>query len=214
MYVGRIISILGRKTSQLDPNTGLNKKIFVEKSVLGGKGLFAKNNIYKGEIIHTVISEYPKVYIKNLAKWPIDKREMFLHFAFQGGNDFYYGDPNLFLADDSFFMNHSCDPNCWFKNENTLIANRRIKKGEELTIDYATFMTPAGLERPFICHCDGQNCRKIIKNTDCLIEEVSSRYKNHVMPHVTTYLKENKQSDTIDRWTQKKNKLSSRTKVS
>lgn len=49
--------------------------------------------------------------------------------------------PNIGLnaLDISFYMNHSANPNIAYDVNDDFIATRRIKKGEELTIDYSTF---------------------------------------------------------------------------
>jgi SET domain-containing protein len=49
------------------------------------------------------------------------------------------------------FINHACKPNCWFEVVDTTIwirASRAIRKGEELTYDYATVG-----ERTIPCRC-------------------------------------------------------------
>ena len=40
-------------------------------------------------------------------------------------------------------MNHSCDPTCWFTDEDpeVMVACRDIQEGEEITYDYATSET-------------------------------------------------------------------------
>lgn len=42
-------------------------------------------------------------------------------------------------ADETYFTNHSCDPNVWMMNAVTLGTRRCIPTGEELTVDYALF---------------------------------------------------------------------------
>jgi D-alanine-D-alanine ligase len=53
---------------------------------------------------------------------------------------------------------HSCQPNAWFQGLNT-VARRPIRRGEPITIDYATLY--ADVEGPAIsCPCDaGSDCR-------------------------------------------------------
>jgi hypothetical protein len=43
-------------------------------------------------------------------------------------------DPNLWDP-----INHSCDPNTWLDGGLNTVARRAVKRGDELTIDYATF---------------------------------------------------------------------------
>lgn len=39
--------------------------------------------------------------------------------------------------DESYFINHSCDPNLWMVDAFTLVARHNIQSGSELTADYA-----------------------------------------------------------------------------
>lgn len=59
------------------------------------------------------------------------------------------------------FLNHCCNPNCYFKGR-TLVAKRGVGVGEELTIDYLELETPGHMKRPFKCKCKCDNCRKTI----------------------------------------------------
>jgi SET domain len=56
-------------------------------------------------------------------------------------------------------QNHSCDPNTSYDGLN-VIATRLINKGEELTLDYASFMDEH--MEPFHCQCSSANCRGLI----------------------------------------------------
>lgn len=53
------------------------------------------------------------------------------------------------------YLNHSCDPNAFFESRN-LIALKRIKPGEEITINYKN--TEGKLAYPFQCYCRSPNC--------------------------------------------------------
>ncbi|HNI54647.1 MAG TPA: hypothetical protein PK511_09015, partial [Chitinophagales bacterium] len=44
-----------------------------------------------------------------------------------------------------------------------VVALRNISCGEELTLDYATFLDEH--MEPFECHCGSKNCRGLIKGT-------------------------------------------------
>ena len=59
-------------------------------------------------------------------------------------------------------QNHHCDANCTYKGLN-LYVNRNIKKGEELSLDYGSFLDET--MEPFNCHCGAPNCRGLIKGT-------------------------------------------------
>ena len=59
-------------------------------------------------------------------------------------------------------INHSCSPSTIFAAPHSLnmIASRDIKKGEELTMDYAAFCDET--MKPFECNCGAPECRKSI----------------------------------------------------
>lgn len=57
------------------------------------------------------------------------------------------------------FLNHSCDPNCYFKDR-TLVAKREIHAGKELTINYLD--TEDHLSRSFKCNCRFASCTRKI----------------------------------------------------
>ena len=73
------------------------------------------------------------------------------------------------MVDQTRWINHSCDPNCdvdmgvdqdgqpWAR----IVALRHIRKGEEITYDYAF---PAHLAEP--CRCGSANCRGAIVDED------------------------------------------------
>ncbi len=77
-------------------------------------------------------------------------------------------------------INHSCDPNAWLEGMD-LVARRKIKAGEEITIDYATFYNERMDDFP--CHCGTRRCRKMIRGTDYL-EDFVERYGEHVSDYV------------------------------
>lgn len=71
------------------------------------------------------------------------------------------------------FLNHNCDPNCelvlWKRRKGSckkiprlwIVATRRIRKGEELTIDYSW---PAVGAVP--CLCGSERCRGWVANVE------------------------------------------------
>jgi uncharacterized protein len=73
------------------------------------------------------------------------------------------------MVDQTRWINHSCEPNCdvdvgvdqdghpWAR----IVAQRSIRKGEEITYDYAF---PAHLAEP--CRCGSSNCRGAIVDED------------------------------------------------
>lgn len=159
----------------------LHASLRIGKSLIHDKGIFATQDIKAKEVIHKMQkNEFPKVRISELKKWPEKKINDFVHYAFQGGKTFYYG----MNHDNSFFMNHSCNPNCWYDGGDKIVARFDISKGEELTIDYAMLMSPSGLEKPFKCLCGQNDCRGEISKFDCLSKILRKKYKGHFLPFI------------------------------
>ncbi len=161
---------------------------FVKKSSIHAKGIFSAGPIKRGKIIYEVEKdELEKISIQELKKWPRTKQELFLRFSFQGGSNFYYVGIADYETqkpiDESFYMNHSCDPNCWHVGEK-IAARKNICKNEELTIDYGTIMSPKGLEDDFKCECQSTNCRGFITKKDCLNPDIITKYRNHFAPFI------------------------------
>ena len=80
-------------------------------------------------------------------------------------------DDNLFCVeeegeDPTYYMNHSCEPNVWMKDEVTLIARKGIDPGDELTTDYALFEAWEDFVSSWDCACGSQFCRKRITGKD------------------------------------------------
>jgi D-alanine-D-alanine ligase len=104
----------------------------------------------------------------------------------------WFGRNAVPLADDVFILGgeragdfkpigHSCDPNAWLVGLD-LAARRRIAKGEEITVDCATFCGE-GLA-PFECRCGARLCRGVIRGSDHLLPLVAERYGDHVSAFV------------------------------
>lgn len=100
-------------------------------------------------------------------------------------------DDNLFFAatnkrelEDACFINHSCNPNCGIKDKLKVVAMRKIKKGEEITFDYAMSETS---DYKMKCNCKQKNCREIITGEDWKLEKLQKNTKDISQ---TTYRKE------------------------
>lgn len=78
-------------------------------------------------------------------------------------------------------IDHACDPNAWLEGLD-LVARRPIRRGERVTVDYATFCGPA--MEPFACRCGADGCRGVVRGTDHLEAFVAERYGEHVSDYV------------------------------
>ncbi len=135
-------------------------------------GLFATQRIEKGQIVFThdewVEDErlgWVVVTLEDLNRFNEKDRMTFLKYCY----DIDFGkmigtlDPER-IQHLSNYINHSCDPNVQFDMNDNLIARRDIGPGEELYVDYGTFIVNA--DQDFICGCGAERCRRHITKDD------------------------------------------------
>jgi D-alanine-D-alanine ligase-like ATP-grasp enzyme len=133
----------------------LRKKYTVKHNAASGFHIVASQDIRAQETIynleftpHTLISK------AGMLKYP-RLESTFKRYCYPLTKDVYVAwdrDPHEWKP-----INHSCDPNS--REENlTLIATRDIKKGEQITIDYSTFVESRFAET-FECRCGAKKCR-------------------------------------------------------
>ena len=91
--------------------------------------------------------------------------------------------------DDGYFINHSCEPNVWMADAYTLIAKQKIKKGEEITVDYAIWEANEKYVSKWKCKCGSSLCRGRVTGKDWQNKELQRRYKNHFSPLLNKYIK-------------------------
>jgi len=137
-----------------------NKKAYVMKgNSIAGFGIYANRTIAKGEIIFKGEERLQRLVTKRHVdkNWGEDEKEMFRRYAYPVSNEVYI----LWDEDPSGWapQNHSCDANTIYDGL-TLYALRPIEKGEELTLDYATFLDKS--MEPFHCNCGSPACRGLI----------------------------------------------------
>lgn len=142
-------------------------KTYVGNTSNIGKGLFAKKNIKKDEVIFIVKGK--------IKKGPYSR-------------DFFKTGPNWLAMDKKIwispsdncpwrYVNHSCRPNAGLKGKVTVVAMKNIKRTEQITIDYSiTEDDPFWKMR---CKCGQKNCRKIIKCYRFLPARLKNKYKKY-----------------------------------
>ena len=139
------------------------KKYTMRGNAIEGFGVYANQNISANEIIfqgeempHRIVT---RQYVEQ--NWDEKGKEAFRKYAYPLSKEVF------FLWDHNPVnwapQNHSCDPNTSYEGLNVR-ALRDITKGEELTLDYATYCDE-GME-PFECHCGSANCRGWVEGTE------------------------------------------------
>jgi SET domain-containing protein len=160
----------------------IHKYIGVLETDGKGKGLFVNAPILKGETV------WSKEGLKSnhFSKKELETLDsLYARLAYWDG-DYYTIDEN----DEGNYMNHSCDPNLWWKND-TLVALRDIMTGEEVTYDYATTdIYGINGKGEMVCLCGSVNCRKIVKPNDLLQKSLQLKYSGHWPSYINTWLKD------------------------
>jgi SET domain-containing protein len=113
-------------------------KTRIDKSTISGIGLFADQDILKGDIVWKMTS------ISVLKITPVEYKSLStVEQTFIKEKDYYWIDKDnnyMIPIDDSRFINHSGNPNIIDSDDNTCVSSKNIKQGEELTIDYKTLV--------------------------------------------------------------------------
>lgn len=145
----------------------------VEKHVIDGKGLATTGFIKAGEVVSKLEPGQPTVPIDEALAMSQDEQDDLLHFCYQCDED------NLVCEDgDEKYMNHSCDPNTWWLDDETMIARRDILPGEEITYDYST--TEITIPFTMACRCGSANCRGTISHLDYQLPAWQAQYGQHL----------------------------------
>ena len=154
---------MARRTLMILP---LDQPFVVRKSRIAGRGAFATRTIEKGERVVEYLGE-------RLTHAQADAR--YDDHAADAHHTFLFNVHRSLVIDasvdgnDARFINHSCDPNCESEIERGRVfidAIRRIRKGEELSYDYAygrdgteTLEEESTL---YGCRCGSKKCRSTI----------------------------------------------------
>ena len=150
-----------------------------------GVGVFAVNDIKKGEKVADGIQ---KDDFKKIIPW-----EYFTNFDTEIQEKikgFCVGTPDGFVPpydldfnklSIEWYFNHSCNGNLGFDLNGDFIAINDIKKGEELSYDYA--LIESNPDFKMICKCRREGCRKLITGNDWkkVIEDENKKKYMHPM---------------------------------
>jgi len=145
----------------------ISKKLEIKSTKKYGNGIFAIEEIKKGEVIHVLSGE--KMNPDEFAKRVNSKKE-YIDDPFQIGKRTY-----IDLDEFSRNINHSCDPNGGIRKMSELFALRDIKNGEEITYDYSATIAPTRWSMK--CKCGSKNCRKILGDVLSIPKKQLKKYK-------------------------------------
>lgn len=146
------------------------RKYRIGKSAIGGKGIFLTKDVKKNE---TIFVFRGKEVCYTGGEW------------WRGPNWLQVGYAKWISPDPEStgnYLNHSCDLTAGICGKNKIVAIRPLKKGEEVTIDYALSETyPLWHMR---CHCRSANCRRIVKP----YQDLSDQRKRKFVPYTSKYI--------------------------
>lgn len=136
------------------------KPFALKGNAIAGYGIYATRRIMAGEIIFKGEEAPQRIVTREFVQknWSESAREAFRRYAYPVSNRVFIlwdNDPSEWAP-----QNHSCQPNTAYTGLNVYALNT-IEPGEELTLDYATFLNDE--MEPFVCNCGAPECRKLIK---------------------------------------------------
>ena len=135
------------------------KKYRIKGNAIAGYGIYATQDIGINELIFKGEEMPQRIVTRNYVaqNWEEKEKENFRRYAYPISKEVFL------LWDDNPSgwapQNHSCNANTAYQGLNVL-ATKNIDKGEELTLDYASFLDE-NME-PFDCQCGAVNCRGLI----------------------------------------------------
>lgn len=135
------------------------KKYHMKGNSIAGFGIYATGDIAANEVIFSGEEKNHRIVTRRYVEenWSVKEKETFAKYAYPLSKEVYL------LWDDNpgswAPQNHSCNANTGYSGLN-VIAIRPIKKGEELTLNYASFLDET--MEPFHCRCGAPNCSGLI----------------------------------------------------
>ena len=148
--------------------TYFSPKVEKRASPIDGRGLFAKGDIKKGEIVvvkggYVLTKDQRDEIGKELGPSEIQITE-----------DLFIGPANDGEREGGMMhLNHSCEPNLGLQGQIVYVALRDIGTDEELTFDYAMSDDEPGQMQ---CRCGAATCRGTITGTDWKRPEIQKKY--------------------------------------
>ena len=129
---------------------------------VSGYGIFATENIADGTVVFRGEGRAHRIVTaRHAASWGDEERLQFRRYAYPLSSEVFA----LWDAEPAEWapQNHSCEANTHFVGLD-VEASCAIATGEELTLDYATFMSDDS--EPFACTCGSALCRRVVLGTE------------------------------------------------
>lgn len=162
----------------------MNPKLEVRDTKKYGKGVFAKSDLKKDEVLAVFGGYIMTLDEENSLPNTISD------LAHQISDNFVIGINNSKDIQSVDFFNHNCKPNAGFNGQIFLVSMQNILEREEITFDYAMVL---GGNKPYSlkCSCGDKNCRKIITNIDWKDKKLQKKYKGYFQWYLTEKINKN-----------------------
>ena len=156
-----------------DRDPWIHPVVELRPSPIHGRGMFAKSPLKTGEVVVVWAGNF-------VTREDAERARVQGRIVMQLDDDLYSIEERG--SDDTYFMNHSCDPNVWMSGAVTLVACHDIVPGEELTVDYALFEADESFVAAWACACRSAKCRSLISGVDWTNPGLQEWYKGHFSP--------------------------------
>jgi uncharacterized protein len=189
-----LIKLQGPKANFL-----LNKKLVKKQIAPGFFGVFTAEDIQPGELIFSKWNDgcvrLTRSQVKSLHEPYKTKFEKYSteieEYIYLGPFEDEDVDPQI-----DYFINHCCDPNAWMVNDEDVAARRLIKAGEQVSIDYATFIVHEfASSRIDKCLCGAKNCRGKLSTNDWW--KLRNEYRGHYIKWIQDKIDKKEQTETV-----------------
>jgi SET domain-containing protein len=158
------------------PHRWLHEKAEPRRSPIEGTGVFAKEDIPKGEVVAVLGGVIvPKSEIA-------EYRKVIGDYGIQIDDNFFIVPTSRQEPQEYGVFNHSCEPNIGLSSSLSFVTIRDIKKEEELMFDYA--FSESEEDAFFVCQCGTPSCRKDIKHDDWQRKDLQEKYGNYFSPYL------------------------------
>lgn len=162
--------------------------VVVKPSIVdrGGVGIFASHEFKKGEIIGRPDTKYRGVFLtwREVASLGKEIRSLITKYCI-GNRDGVWSPLDFDYIPAIWNINHNCDYNTGFDENDNFIAVRHIKTGEEICLDYGLAISnPSFYMR---CTCGSQNCRKTVTGNDWQQFLTNESIRRYMMSNLKNY---------------------------
>jgi SET domain-containing protein len=108
-------------------------KTYLDRSPIHGIGVFAGENLRKGQKIWRFVEGFDRTFSpKQYARLPKQARDFLKFYGYRADGEI------LYTVDHDHHMNHSDDANTFWR-AGYIVTNRAIPKGAEITNNYREF---------------------------------------------------------------------------